>query len=266
MVPHQLLPGQAISIAKLRTEPADADGDRKQCEARFKELRDELIELQQQLYVEGRRKLLVVLQAMDTGGKDGTIRDVFKGVNPQGVHVTSFKTPSAEDLARDFLYRVHKAVPPVGTIGIFNRSHYEDVLIVRVEELAPEEVWRARYDQINGFEKYLVQTGTVILKFFLHISKDEQRKRLEDRLKKPDKQWKFSVGDVEKRKLWDRYMEAYEEALARCTTEWAPWHVIPSDKKWYRNFAVAQTIVSALQAMKIVRPEPSLPEPGYRIV
>jgi len=215
---------------------------------------DQLQDLQQVLWAEGKHALLIVLQAMDAGGKDGTIKHVFRGVNPQGCQVTSFKVPTKEELAHDFLWRVHKAVPGRGQIGIFNRSHYEDVLVVRVDSLVPEAVWRQRYEQINHFEKLLVDTGTTILKFYLHISREEQKERFEARLHDPTKNWKFSKDDLEKRQRWDEYMEAYEEALSRCSTPWAPWHIIPADRKWYRNLLVSRIIVEALEELDMRYP------------
>ncbi len=253
---HRLQPGKKVRIKKIPTKAVDFRGDRIAAEQEFAELREEFIELQFRLYAEGRRKLLIVFQAMDAGGKDGAIRHVFKGVNPQGVHVTSFKVPSTEELAHDFLWRIHKAVPGAGVIGIFNRSHYEDVLVVRVEKLVPEKVWRQRYDMINDFERYLTETGTTILKFFLHISPDEQKKRFQERLADPKKQWKFSVEDLEKRTQWNDYMAAYQDVLERCTTDYSPWHVIPADQKWYRNLAIVRTIVDTLQDMKLELPKP----------
>jgi len=255
---HRLPPGEEVDLKSLSTRGRDFHDDRKVAESEFLELRDELAELQHRTYAEGSRQLLIVLQAMDAGGKDGTIRHVFRGVNPQGVQVTSFKQPTARELSRDFLWRVHRAVPPAGTIGIFNRSHYEDVLVVRVEELVPEDEWRRRFQHINDFERLLNDSGTKILKFFLHISKDEQEKRFNDRLSKPEKRWKFSDQDLVKRSHWDRYMPAYEEALSRCGTEWAPWLVIPADQKWYRNLAIARVIVDTLRTMDPQYPTPEI--------
>jgi PPK2 family polyphosphate:nucleotide phosphotransferase len=216
-------------------------------------------ELQEVLYAEHKHALLIVFQAMDAGGKDSTIRHVMQGANPQGVQVTSFKAPTAEELDHDFLWRIHKHVPGRGMIGIFNRSHYEDVLVVRVNKLAPEGVWQARYDHINAFERLLADSGVTILKFFLHISKSEQKKRFQDRLDKPDKHWKFSIGDLAVREKWDEYMAAYEDALTRCNTPWAPWHIVPANKKWYRNLVVSSAIVEALERLDMRYPEP---EPG----
>lgn len=246
---HQLTPGKPIQLADITTRGKELHDDRKQAEKEFHDLREELISLQVALYAEGKQKLLIVLQAMDAGGKDGTIRHVFKGVNPQGVRVTSFKKPSSEELDHDFLWRIHKAVPGKGMIKIFNRSHYEDVLVVRVDDIVPESVWRPRYEVINQFEKHLVDSGTTIVKCFLHISKDEQKERFQDRLNESDKHWKFDRGDLDKRKQWDDYQLAFQDMLNECTTDHAPWHVIPSDQKWYRNLAIMRTIVAALKQM-----------------
>jgi len=192
---------------------------------------------------------------MDAGGKDGTVRHVMFGVNPQGCNVTSFKVPSAEESAHDFLWRIHKAAPPKGMIGIFNRSHYEDVLVARVHNLVPKEVWSTRYEHINSFEKMLVDSGTVILKFFLHISKAEQKKRLQSRLKDDSKHWKFSESDVQEREYWDDYTEVYEDAIKKCSTEWAPWYIVPANKKWYRDLVVGETIVKRLKDLGMKYPE-----------
>ncbi len=246
---HRLTPGQKVRLNRITTDGKDLYSDRSAAEAQFKALRAELIDLQFRLYAEGKQKLLIVLQALDAGGKDSTIRKVFLGVNPQGVRVTSFKRPTEEELAHDFLWRIHQHVPAKGMIGIFNRSHYEDVLVVRVDEIVPESVWRARYDRINDFEKLLTDSGTTILKFYLHISNKEQKQRLEARLADPTRHWKFEAADLAKRRQWDAYIEAFEEMLQRCTTDHAPWYVIPADQKWYRNLAVSQVIVEALKNM-----------------
>jgi PPK2 family polyphosphate:nucleotide phosphotransferase len=214
-----------------------------------------MAELQELLYACKKQALLIVLQALDAGGKDGTIRHVMSGVNPQSCQVTSFKAPTAEELGHDFLWRVHKAVPIKGNIGIFNRSHYEDVLVVRVHKLVPKSVWSRRYAYINGFERVLADSGVKILKFFLHISKDEQKRRFAQRLADPDKMWKAAPGDFEERKLWDDYIDAFENALSRCSTEVAPWHIIPADKKWFRNLAVSQIIVEALEGLNLKYPK-----------
>ena len=213
--------------------------------------------LQNVLYAENKRAVLIVLQGMDTAGKDGAIRGVFSGVNPQGCRVTSFKAPSAEESAHDFLWRIHHAVPGKGQIGVFNRSQYEDVLIVRVHNLVPKTVWSKRYEQINQFEEMLAENNVTILKFFLHISKDEQKKRLEERIQTPEKNWKVNPRDLEERKRWSDYMAAYEDALSRCSTKAAPWFVIPSNKKWFRNLAISQIIVETMQGLKLKLPQPS---------
>ncbi len=217
---------------------------------------ERLRELQEVLWAESKHTLLVVLQAMDGGGKDGTIEHVMHGVNPQGCQVTSFKVPTEEELSHDFLWRIHKAVPRRGYIGIFNRSHYEDVLVVRVHNLVSKEVWQQRYDQINHFEELLAAAGTTILKFFLYISKEEQRERFEARLHDPKKNWKFSIKDVEERGYWDDYMRAYEDALSRCSTSWAPWYIVPANHKWYRDLVVSQIIVEALEKLDMQYPPP----------
>ena len=201
------------------------------------------------LYAENRRALLLVLQGMDTSGKDGVIRKVMEGIDPQTCQVASFKQPSSEELDHDFLWRIHNAVPRRGNIGIFNRSHYEDVLVVRVHSLVPEKEWRSRYERINEFERLLVDGGVTIVKVFLHIDRDEQRKRLQERLDDPSKRWKFSLGDLAERKLWDKYQEAYEDALTRCNTEYAPWHIVPANSKWRRNLTVSRIVRETLEKM-----------------
>lgn len=215
---------------------------------------EKLDELQNLLYADHKDALLVVIQGLDAAGKDGTIRHVMSGVNPQGCRVTSFKTPSTEEAAHDFLWRVHNAVPPCGDIGIFNRSHYEDVLIVRVHNMVPKEVWSKRYEQINRFEAILEENNVRILKFFLHISKDEQKKRFMERIDDPDKRWKITQADFDERKYWDEYTSAYEAVLERCSTKRAPWYVIPADKKWFRNLAVSHIIVETLEEMALKFP------------
>jgi PPK2 family polyphosphate:nucleotide phosphotransferase len=217
-----------------------------------------LSELQYLLYAEGKHAALIVFQAMDAAGKDGTLRHVVSGLNPQGTIVTSFKVPTTQEMKHDFLWRIHKATPQLGEFAIFNRSHYEEVLVVRVHKLVPKSVWSARYDQINAFEKLLADSNVTILKFFLHISKEEQKSRFEKRLTDPSRQWKISEADFAERKYWDDYMEAYEDAIARCTTPWAPWYVIPADKKWYRNLAVSRILVESLEKMKMKFPAPSV--------
>ncbi len=217
-----------------------------------------LAELQYLLYAESRHAVLIVLQALDAGGKDGTIRHVMSGMNPQGCRVTAFKVPSAEEARHDYLWRVHNAMPQKGEIGIFNRSHYEDVLVVRVHGLVPKETWSKRFEQINAFEKLLTENGTTILKFFLHISKEEQKKRFEERLSDPAKNWKISEADFKERDYWDDYQKAYEDALTECSTPWAPWHVIPSDHKWFRNVAVSHILLDSLESLDMKFPAPSI--------
>jgi PPK2 family polyphosphate:nucleotide phosphotransferase len=215
-----------------------------------------LRKLQEMLYADGRHKLLVVLQGMDTSGKGGAVRKAFQGVSPAGTHVASFKAPTEEELAHDFLWRVHPWVPASGRIAIFDRSHYEDVLIARVRELVPEERWRARYDHIRAFEQMLADEGTVIRKFFLNISREEQGRRLQARLDNPEKRWKFRVGDLAERKRWDDYQGAYEEAIARTATPDAPWYIVPADHKWHRDLVICRTIVETLEGLDLRYPEP----------
>lgn len=252
---HQLTSGTQIRLSSCATSADSFHEDRRAAEKEFRELRDEFISFQARLYAEDRQKLLIIFQAMDAGGKDGTIRKILKGVNPQGVRVTSFKKPSTAELSRDFLWRVHKAVPRRGLIGVFNRSHYEDVLVARVRKLVPESVWQRRYAAINSFEQMLADSGTVILKFFLHISKVEQKERLQDRLDNPDKHWKFDEADLQNRALWDEYQAAVNDMLNKCTTQVAPWHLIPADQKWYRNLAVMRVLVQAARTMNPQYPQ-----------
>ncbi len=232
--------------------------DKEECAGPLKKNLRCMFDLQSMLMADRRYALLVILQAMDAGGKDGTIGHVMSGLNPQGCQVTAFKVPTDEERAHDFLWRVHKAVPPRGVIGIFNRSHYEDVLAVRVHRLAPEAVWSKRYDQINAFEQILARNSVKILKFYLHISKKEQKKRLEERISDPTKNWKISLADLKEREYWNDYVRAYEDALTKCSADGAPWYIIPADRKWVRNFAVSQIIVEALQDMDLKYPPPSL--------
>jgi PPK2 family polyphosphate:nucleotide phosphotransferase len=251
-------PGAAVSLSDDAARPAHGhDTDKSELEARLDTLTERIDRLQSALFAEGKRALLVVLQGRDTSGKDGTIRKVFGPLDPQGSVVTAFKAPTEQELRHDFLWRVHQAVPPRGLIGIFNRSHYEDVLVVRVRGLVPESVWRERYEQINRFERNLTETGTTILKFYLHISRDEQRERLLARLDEPEKFWKFNPGDLEDRKRWDDYTAAGEEMLARTSTETAPWYVVPADGKHLRDVLVAETVVAALERMDPKYPTPA---------
>ncbi|HSB45517.1 MAG TPA: polyphosphate kinase 2 family protein [Nitrospira sp.] len=210
--------------------------------------------LQERLYANADRSMLIVLQGMDTSGKDGTIKHVMSGVNPQGCTVATFKTPSNSELAHDFLWRVHHEVPAKGHIGIFNRSHYEDVLITRVHKMISDKIAQQRLNQITEFEELLAENGTTILKFFLHISKDEQKTRLEERIQDPEKRWKWNSGDLEERKLWDDYMDAFEAVMSATSTEHAPWYIVPANRKWYRNLVVADRIVDALESMKLETP------------
>src|SRR5262245_54093322 len=224
-----------------------------------------LRELQYLMYAENKNALLVVLQGMDAAGKDGTIRHVMSGLNPQGVSVTPFKTPSAEELDHDYLWRIHRNVPARGDIGIFNRSHYEDLLIVRVHALVARSVWSRRYDQINAFEKILVENGVRVLKFFLHISRDEQKRRIQERIDDPKRRWKLASSDFTERKFFDAYQEAYEDVLSRCSTSWAPWYVVPANRKWYRNLAVSQIIVDTLDGLKMEFPAPTIDLRKYKL-
>ena len=250
-------PGRKIDVVTLDPgSTAGAPGKRGATEAALPSLVAELADLQDRLWAEARRSVLVVLQAMDAGGKDGTIKHVFRGVNPQGTRVMSFKEPTQIELAHDFLWRVHRAVPRAGEIGIFNRSHYEDVLITRVHGLVTKPTWKARYDLINSFEALLAHGGTTVIKLFLHISKDEQRKRFDSRLSEPKKRWKFRPSDLTEREYWDEYQLAYSEAINKTSTESAPWYVIPADHKWYRNWAVSTTLVDTLRTLDPHYPEP----------
>jgi PPK2 family polyphosphate:nucleotide phosphotransferase len=240
--------------AEFRLKRVDPDqhpspkGDPKLAKALQKDV-ERMAELEERLYAEHKRSLLIVLQAMDAGGKDGTIRHVMSGLNPQSCRVASFKKPVGEEAEHDFLWRIHRALPGKGEIGIFNRSHYEDVLIARVDKLVPGKVWKKRYQHINDFEQEIADSGTTILKFFLHISKDEQRKRFQARLDDPTKHWKLSPSDFTERKRWDEYQTAFEEMIERCSTPWAPWYVVPANYKWFRNYVVARAIVRTLEEM-----------------
>ena len=251
-------PGQRAHLGRRNPANLKAFPDRDAAEKQSQKDSAVINELQDRLYAEGKRSLLVVLQGIDTAGKDGTVRHVFKETGPLGVAVTAFRQPSAIELAHDFLWRAHVASPRRGTIGIFNRSHYEDVLVVRVRKLAPADEIKTRYDQINAFEKILSQNGTRILKFMLHISKKEQRERLQARLDEPHSRWKFDPSDLDDRKLWDKFTAAYELALDKCSTEWAPWHVIPADRKWARNAAISAIVRETLENM-----DPQYPKPKW---
>ncbi|MBN2258650.1 MAG: polyphosphate kinase 2 family protein [Anaerolineaceae bacterium] len=254
---YRIKPGQKVKLKDF--DPGDK-GDwqdrKKESKAEVLKLNQALSNLQELLFASQKHRLLVVFQAMDTGGKDGTIRAVFEGVNPQGVRVANFKTPTPLELAHDYLWRVHTQVPGKGELVIFNRSHYEDVLVVRVHNLVPPEVWKKRYQQINEFERMLVEEGTTILKFYLHIDAEEQRDRLIERIDNPRKQWKFNPGDLEERKLWDQYMKAFEDVLEKTSTPYAPWYVVPSNANWYRNLVVGSLIVNTMEGFKMKYPQP----------
>jgi PPK2 family polyphosphate:nucleotide phosphotransferase len=257
---YRVEPGRPVRLADIDPGQSERFKKKKDVAKELARQRARIADLQARLYAEDQRSLLIVLQAMDTGGKDGTIKGVFQGVNPQGCQVWSFKVPSGEEADHDFLWRYHNRTPAKGMIGIFNRSHYEDVLVVRVKELVPEAVWRPRYETINRFEQALTLSGITVLKFFLHISKDEQKRRLEARLDDPDKRWKFAVGDIAERKRWDDYQAAYEDALNECSTSYAPWYIVPANKKFYRNLVIARTIADTLEALdpRYPRADPGL--------
>jgi len=250
-------PGQRIHLNDC--DPANTSKyDKREALGKAKKLRDKMSDLQQRLFAERKRSLLICLQALDAGGKDGVIKHVIGSMNPDGCHVANFKEPTQQELAHDFLWRVEAQTPACGEIAIFNRSHYEDVLIVRVHNLVPKSIWSQRYDQINCFEQRLVSNGTHILKFFLHISKQEQLQRFEQRLDDPAKRWKISEADYTEREYWDDYLRAYEDVLARCNSDAAPWFVIPADHKWFRDLAISEIIVSTMESMKFQVPEPTI--------
>lgn len=230
--------------------------DKQKARKKLEKIREELTELQEILYAQGKYAVLILFQAMDTGGKDGTIRHVFGPLNPQGVRVVNFKAPCGIELEHDYLWRIHKEMPRKGMIGIFNRSHYEDVLIARVHNLVPAEEIEKRYAQINAFEKYLTENHVLVLKFILHISRKEQKSRLEQRLERPDKHWKFAPGDVEERKYWDEYMQAFDRALNECSTQHAPWYVIPANRKWARDLMVGSITLERMKSLDLNYPEP----------
>lgn len=259
---YRIKPGKRVKLSDWDPNSTDtADSGKDQGTAKLAELQKELSELQELLYAEHRRRLLVILQGMDTSGKDGTIRHVFKGVDPQGVRVVSFKAPSLRELDHDYLWRVHQHTPGKGEIVIFNRSHYEDVVVTRVMGMITRPVWEQRYTHINDFERMLSEEGTTILKFFLHIDQDAQWERLRMRLDDPKKRWKFSPDDIKARERWPKYVEAYEDVLSKTNSDSAPWHVIPANKKWYRNLVVSSVIVETLRALKMQYPTPeNLPQ------
>ena len=254
---YKVTSGTSVDLSQWDPrDTGDFDGGKKDGQKEVGKLNKELEELQEMLYAEHKHKVLIVLQGMDTAGKDGVIRRVFEGVNPQGVKVASFKVPTAEELSRDYLWRIHKMVPGKGEIVIFNRSHYEDVLVVRVHGMVSPELCRRRYREIVDFERMLADNGTLILKFYLNISLEEQKERLQARLDDPQKIWKFNPGDLGERKLWPDYMQAYEEAIEATSTGFAPWYIIPSDRKWYRDLVIATLLVKSLKDFKMSFPPP----------
>jgi PPK2 family polyphosphate:nucleotide phosphotransferase len=250
-------PGAKIALGKV--DAGDTHGvDKDAAEKILVKNLERLAVLQYRLYAESKRAVLVVLQGIDAGGKDGTIRHVLTGMNPQGVKVTAFKAPEGAEKRHDYLWRVHQAIPEHGQIGIFNRSHYEDVLIVRVHNLVPKKVWSRRYDQINDFERMLTGNDVHIVKFLLYIDRDEQARRFRERIHDPAKNWKFSEDDVKERAYWDDYMDAYEAMLHKCSTDYAPWHVVPANRKWFRNLAVSQVLIEELESMNLKFPKPGV--------
>jgi len=256
---YRVTPHANVDLSKWSTSTTDGfDGNKQQGAALLPVLNERLADLQAMLYAESKRKLLIVLQGMDTSGKDGTIKHVFRIINPVGVKVKDFKRPNDVELAHDYLWRVHEHTPRNGRIVIFNRSHYEDVLVVRVNNLVPKTVWEKRYEHIRAFEKMLADEGTTIVKLFLHISKDEQRARLQERLDNPSKHWKFEHGDVAERAHWEDYTKAYEQAISETSTDYAPWYIIPSDRKWYRNLVISQLLINTLEALDMRYPEPAV--------
>jgi PPK2 family polyphosphate:nucleotide phosphotransferase len=258
MMDRFLVPtGSSVDLDTWKPNDTSAfSGGKEAAAERLAQITSNLEELQERLYAEHKHRLLVILQGVDCAGKDGTIRHVFEGVNPQGVRVANFKVPSSVESDHDYLWRIHRQCPARGEIVIFNRSHYEDVLVVRVHSLVSPDVWGRRFDQINDFERMLAEEGVSILKFFLHIDRDEQKKRLQERLDEPKKRWKFSLADTEERKLWDSYRKAYEEALSRTSTDHAPWRIVPANHPWFRNLYVAETIVDTLEGLKMKYPDP----------
>ena len=255
--PCLVKPGTAAKLHKRPTDSTGSDADKKDSKKQFKKNVDALDTLQEALYAGADRAVLVVLQAIDAGGKDSTIRHVFGPLNPQGVNVSSFKVPNATEAAHDYLWRYHLKTPERGYIRIFNRSHYESVLVERVKDLTPEKVWRKRYEQINQWEAILASEGTLVVKFFLHLSQKEQAERFRDRLTRPDKWWKFNPADLEERKRWYDYMGAFEDALTNCSTPHAPWYAIPADQKWYRNLMISDILRRSLEALDLKYPEPA---------
>jgi PPK2 family polyphosphate:nucleotide phosphotransferase len=251
-------PGQTVHLNEIDPDETAGLKKKKDAKDKLKENRERMADLQYKLYAENRQSLLIVLQAMDAGGKDGTVNHVMAPLNPQGCRVVGFKKPSDEEREHDFLWRIHRAAPRRGEIVIFNRSHYEDVLVVRVHELVDQSVWEKRYERINQFEALLRDHDTRVLKFYLHISADEQLKRFKKRLDRPEKHWKISESDYLERKYWDDYIAAFEDALGRCSTKHAPWFVIPANHKWFRNFAVSQIVTETMEDMNMQLPKPTV--------
>lgn len=260
-------PGTPLDLSKIdSSEKTLFDGSRKSdFEPQFADLQDQLQDLQKMLYAQNKHRILVVMQAMDTGGKDGCIKHVFSHIDPQGIHVRSFKKPTEEELSYDFLWRVHAKVPHRGQLVIFNRSHYEDIIAVRVKKLFPDEVWQRRQQHVVDFERMLAEEGTTIVKIFLHISKEEQKKRLETRLENPEKHWKFNPDDLADRLRWDDFMHAYEDVISKTSTETAPWYVVPADRKWYRNLCVARIMLDTLKQLDMELPKIDWDPKGIRI-
>ena len=257
MKEYRIRPNTRVDLSEWdANETAQFMGSKKEGMAATEKLNKKLEELQEMLYAEHKQRVLIVIQSLDTGGKDGVIRSVFDGVNPQGVKVASFKAPTPKELDHDYLWRIHKHTPGKGEIVIFNRSHYEDVLVVRVHNLTTEKTWKKRFQHIRDFERMLSDEGTTILKFYLHIDQEEQRKRLLERINDPAKRWKFNPGDLEERKLWKKYVQAFEDVLSKTSTPWAPWYVIPANQNWYRNYLISTILVETLEKMKMKFPEP----------
>jgi len=252
---YRVAPSTQVKLSKWSTDQVKGKVDKERARVETQANADRLAELQYNLYAENKRSFLLVFQGMDTAGKDGTIRRVLGELNPQGCRVASFKKPTDQELAHDYLWRVHRETPAIGMVQVFNRSHYEDVLIVRVNNFVPKAVWSKRYAQINQFESLLASRGTIIMKFFLHISRKEQKERFLARLEDPAKRWKFNAGDLEVRKQWGDYMKAYEAVLSKCSKAAAPWYVIPSDRKWYRNFVISEIIRKKMESLNYELPE-----------
>ena len=261
---YRIKPGCSVDLARFKYKD-DGGLEQEAAEEQFQKLTRKLADLQELMYAQGRHALLVVFQAMDAGGKDSTIRHVFGPVNAAGCYVVSFKRPTEPELARDFLWRVHAQVPPKGHIAVFNRSHYEDVLVARVKALVPQRTWKRRYDHINAFERLLADEGTTVVKFFLHISKEYQRERLQRRLDKPEKWWKFNPADLDERARWDDYQAAFADALSKCSTAHAPWYVVPAERRWFRDLLVARVLVEALESLDMKYPEPTFDPESVKV-